>query len=360
LHGIFDFYISIKYTGKINMKSYKRRRFSNKKTRRIKRRGGMYKSRLYPNLSPKDRAAAHEKDRVNDPRRNKELTAAHTVLTQMVSRGVSHRDRMAALSTGTGALAGHMSGLLLADKPHLLHRYGHAALGAARPHTSIPALFDAADMFQQAEQLCSRVRELPDAEMWTRSKWGEMTCTPEAKRMCTKAVALYKGAIAHKYLPAYAPLAWMMSYSRPKESLRLCDECIAVCKTRIGAPFARKAKTDCTALRAFVQCEQFMSDQEFAEGLAPGGHMVYEISAKPSMEKLKKIESHSTRYDSKYGYALRWQLLTFQDELADWTPGLMMMPVKAAEEAAETAEAAEAAKTIAEGMGLDFERCRFC
>ncbi len=77
------------------------------------------------------------------------------------------------------------------------------------------------------------------------------------------------------------------------------------------------------------------------------------------MEELKGIELHSTGHASKYGYALRWQLLTFQDELADWTPELMMMPVKAGE-AGEAAEAAEAAKTTAEEMGLDFERCRFC
>lgn len=332
----------------------KHRRFGNKKTRRIKRRGGMH--RLYPNLSPRSRAAAHAKDRANAKDHKKELTAAHTVS----SRGVSPNVRTNLLKSGMGALAGSVSDLLLADDPHLLRKHGDAALVAARPHTSVPALLAADDMFQQAEQLCSRVKGLSDAEMWTRSEWGAMTCSPMAKSMCAEAVALYKGAIAHKYLPAYAPLAWMMSYSLPHESLRLCDACIAVCDARISAPFARKVKTDCTALRAFVQCEQFISDQEFAEGLAPGGHMKYEISAKPPMEELNKIESHSTRGDgSKYGHALRWMRLTHQDYLDDWTPELMMT-VKTAKEAAETEKAAEAAKTIAEKMGLDFERCRFC
>ena len=345
----------------MKLTKFKPRPFSNKKTRRIKRRGGMHKSkRLYQELSPRSRAAAYEKERVTDPHRNKELTAAHTVLAEMLSRGrgVSPDVRTDLLKSGTGALAGSVSSLLLAKDSHLLRKHGDAALH--RPHTSVPALLAADDMFQQAQQLCSRVKGLSDAEMWTRSKWGAMTCSATAKTMCAEAVALYKGAIAHKYLPAYAPLAWMMSYSLPHESLRLCDECIVVCDSRISAPFARKAKTDCTALRAFVQCEQFISDQEFAEGLAPGGHMDYEISAKPPMEELKKIESHSIRGDgSKYGHALRWMRLTHQDYLDDWTPELMMK-VKTAKEAAETEKAAEAAKTIAEEMGLDFERCRFC
>ena len=326
----------------------KHRRFGNKKTRRINRRGGMHKP------TPKEFAEAHAKKREGN--RKDELAAAHKVLLQKMS-GVSSKDRMAVLTTGTGALAGHMSDKLLhRHDPWLLRMNSREPLlVAAKPHASLPAMLDAAGMFQQAEQLCLQVRQLPDADMWTR-KWGSMTCGPMAKSMCAEAVALYKGATERKYLPAYAPLAWMISHSYPDESLKLCDACIAACDARISAPFAKEAKTDCTALRAFVQCEKFMSDQEFMEGLAPGGHMEYEVSAKPPMKELKKIESHSIRNGSKYGYALRWQLLTFPDVLDDWTSELMtMMPAKAAE-----TEKAEEARTIAEGMGLDFERCRFC
>ena len=303
--------------------------------------------------TPKEFAKIHAAKRA--AKREKELAAAHHVLLQKMS-GVSGKDRMAVLTTGTGALAGHMSDLLLhRQDPWLLRVNGEPLLVAAKPHASLPAMLDAAGMFQQAEQLCLQVRQLSDADMWTR-KWGSMTCGPMAKSMCAEAVALYKGATERKYLPAYAPLAWMISHSYPDESLKLCDACIAACDARISAPFAREAKTDCTALRAFVQCEKFMSDQEFMEGFAPGGHMEYEVSAKPPMKELKKIESHSIRNGSKYGYALRWQLLTFPDELDDWTPELMtMMPAKAAE-----TEKAEETRTIAEGMGLDFERCRFC
>lgn len=322
----------------------KHRRFGNKKTRRINRRGGMHKP------TPKEFAEAHAKKR--QEKRKAELAAAHKVLLQKVS-GVSGKDRMTALTTGTGAIAGHVSDLLLhRQDPWLLRVNGEPLLVAAKPYASLPAMLDAAGMFQQAEQLCLQVRQLPNADMWTR---GSRICSPMAKSMCAEAIALYKGATERKYLPAYAPLAWMMSHSYPDESLKLCDACIAACDARIGAPFAREAKTDCTALRAFVQCEKFLSDQEFMEGLAPGGHMEYEISAKPPMKELKKIESHSTRDGSKYGYALRWQLLTFQDELDDWTPEQMMMPAKAAE-----TEKAEEARITAEGMGLDFERCRFC
>jgi len=304
--------------------------------------------------TPKELAEIHAAKREKE--RQQELAAAQRVLHQRVS-GVSGRDRMAVLATGTGALAGHASDKLLhRHDPWLLKMKSEPLLDAAKPHASLPAMLDAAGMFQQAEQLCLQVRQLPDAEMWTRGPWGAMTCSPTAKTMCAEAVELYKRAIAHKYLPAYAPLAWMMSYSYPDESLTLCNECIVACDARIGAPFAREAKTDCTALRAFVQCEKFISDQEFAEGLAPGGHMEYEISAKPPMKELNEIESQSIRDGSKYGYALRWMLLTFQDDLDDWTPELMMMmPAKAAEP-----EKAEEAQKAAEGMGLDFQRCRFC
>lgn len=330
----------------------KHRRFGNKKTRRINRRGGMHKQ-----PTPKELAKIHAAKREGN--RKDELAAAHKVLLQKMS-GVSGKDRMAVLTTGTGALAGHMSDKLLhRHDPWLLRMNSREPLlVAAKPHASLPAMLDAAGMFQQAEQLCLQVRQLPDDKMWTRREWRAMTCSPMAKSMCAEAVALYKGATERKYLPAYAPLAWMMSHSYPDESLKLCDACIAACDARISAPFAREAKTDCTALRAFVQCEKFLSDQAQVEQFTPGGPNIanFEISAKPPMKELKKIESHSIRDGSKYGYALRWQLLTFPDELDDWTPELMtMMPAKAAEP-----EKAEEARIIAEGMGLDFERCRFC
>jgi len=290
-------------------------------------------------LTPKERAAAYAKMRAKDPTLKQELAAAHAVLRETASSGVSPAVRNAGLTSGMGALAGRVSGLLLADEPHLLHRHGHAALH--RPHTSVPALLAADDMFQQAERLCSRVKGLSDAEMWSR-EWGAMTCSPMAKSMCAEAAQLYKHAIERKYLPAYAPLAWMMSYSHPHESLRLCDECIEHIEEyapRIGAPFARKAKTDCTALRAYLQYEHDMKlqDELEMETPFPGGRMEEVPAMKaPPIEELHKIAEESMAKDSKYGYALKWSLLSHAD--AD-------------------------AKTVqkrAEEMGLDFQRCRFC
>jgi hypothetical protein len=287
--------------------------------------------------TPKELAEAHATKRA--AKREKELAAAHDVLLQKVS-GVSGKVRMAALTTGTGALAGHVSDLLLRSRERL-RMVGEPLLHAAKPHASLPAMFEGVQMFQQAEQLCLRVRQLPDAEMWTRGEWGAMTCSPLAKSMCAEAVQLYEGAITHKYLPAYAPLAWMMSHADPEQSLRLCHVCVEACDARIGAPFAREAKTDCTALRAYLQYEHDVLLQSEIEDETPGG-MRLELPAPkaPSIETLHAIAKDSIKHGSKYGHALKWLVLTHDDD------------VKRGE--------VDAALKAAEKMGLDFERCRFC
>ena len=321
-------------------KGTKRRKFSNKKTRRIKRRGGMYK-----HLTPEQRAHAYAIERTKT--RAKESAAAHAVL--LARSGISPSDRLATL-TSAAALPDMVAAKLVAPDPQMslsLHKHAPNVTG----REPIPAMFEAADMFRQAEQLCSRVKDLTDAEMWTRREWGSMGCTPAAKRMCTEAYYLYEAAIKRKYLPAYAPLAWMLSHSEPAKSLRLCDECIAACGARsgmIGVPFSIKsrARIDCIAIRAFVQYQQAVDDlQEELEMMAPGGHqMVPEMDA-AFMKKTHEIAIKSMSEDegSKYGYALQWLLLStdFDQKTRNET------------------EIAQALKT-AEEMGLDFERCRFC
>jgi hypothetical protein len=236
--------------------------------------------------------------------------------------------------TGTGALAGRVSDLLLHEDP-LLRMNGEPLLDATRPHTSLPALIEADDMFQQAEKLCSDLRRLPDAEMWTRSDWGAMSCSPLATRMCADAVQLYEGAIKRKYLPAYAPLAWMMSHADRNQSLSLCDECIAVCDARIAtlgarAPFAKEAKTDCTALRAFIQYEHdiFLLDELEME------------TPFPSIEELHEIAKESMAEGSKYGHALKWLLLMTDRDAKQID--------------------VDKTKKEAEDRGMDLERCRYC
>jgi hypothetical protein len=142
----------------------------------------------------------------------------------------------------------------------------------------------------------------------------------------------------------------MLSYSDPEESLRLCDECIAVCGARsgmIGVPFSIKsrARKDCIAIRAFVQYQHAVDDlQEELEMMAPGGHMVPEMDAS-FMKKTHEIaiESMAKPKRSKYGYALQWLLLSTDFD----------------EKTRNETEIDQAQKT-AEEMGLDFERCRFC
>ena len=311
-------------------KGTKRRKFSNKKTRRIKRRGGMYK-----HLTPEQRAHAYAIERTKT--RANESAAAHAVL--LARSGISPSDRLATL-TSAAALPVLVAAKLVAPDPQMslsLHRHAPNVTG----REPIPAMFEAADMFSQAEQLCSRVKDLTDAEMWTRPVWGSMTCTPAAKRMCEDAVHLYEGAIERKYLPAYAPLAWMMSHSSPEKSLRVCDDCIAVCDARSGVRFARKARIDCIAIRAFVQYQRAVDDlQEELEMMAPGGHqMVPEMDA-AFMKKTHEFAIECMAEDSKYGYALQWLLLSHDFDRNE-------------------TEIAQALKT-AEEMGLDFERCRFC
>lgn len=318
----------------------KRREFSNKKTRRIKRRGGMHKR------TPKQLALDHAKDR--EQKRKNELAAASAVLGKMVSSGVSPGLRNTLL-TGTGNLAGRVSDLLLhREDPWLLRMNGEPLLDATRPHTSLPALIEADDMFQQAEKLCSDLRRLPDAEMWTRSDWGAMSCSPLATRMCADAVQLYEGAIKRKYLPAYAPLAWMMSHADRNQSLSLCDECIAVCDARIAtlsarAPFAKEAKTDCTALRALIQYEHdiFLLDELEMETPFPGGRMDEVPAMKaPSIEELHEIAKESMAEGSKYGHALKWLLLMTDRDAKQID--------------------VDKTKKEAEDMGMDLERCRYC
>lgn len=303
----------------------KRTRFSNKKTRRINKRGGMHKPKTPADIRKKNKEA--------------ELKKAQEVLMQHV--GVSRDVRNAALGTGSGALAGRLSDLLLRSQEQPLRMHGEPVLHAAKPNASLPAMFEGDQMFQQAEQLCLRVRQLPDAEMWTRGDWGAMTCSPLAKSMCAEAVQLYEGAIARKYLPAYAPLAWMMSHADPEQSLRLCDTCVAACDARIGAPFAREAKTDCTALRAFLQYKHDRLLQSEIEDETPGG-MRLELPAPkaPSIETLHAIAKDSIKHGSKYGHALKWLLLSHDDD-------------------AKRGEVAAALKA-AEDMGMDFQRCCFC
>jgi len=307
-------------------KTTKRRRFGNKKTRRIKRRGGM--------MNAKERAAAYAKMR--EKARATESEAAHAVLTKITSPSV----RKMVLTTGS-ALADHVAGQMFVENPMMsLHGNADKVLSSARPHKSFPALFQADDMFQQAEQMCSMVKGLPDTEMWTRSEWGAMNCSPMAKSMCAEAVKLYKDAINLKYLPAYAPLAWMMSYRHPDESLRLCDECI---EDPSSASFAKKAKTDCTALRAYLQYEHDMKLQTAIEMETPfpGGHMEEVPAMKaPPIEELRELAKKSISEGSKYGHALEWLLLTYADGTTH----------------ADT----DTVQRRAEGMGLDFQRCRFC
>lgn len=305
----------------------KRTRFSNKKTRRIHKRGGMHKPNTPADVRKKNKEA--------------ELAAAHAVITQRVSDGVSLGVRNAALGTGSGALAGRLSDLLLRSQEQPLRMHGEPMLHAAKPHASLPAMFEGDQMFQQAEQLCLKVTQLPDAEMWTRGDWGAMTCSPRAKRMCAEAVQLYEGAIARKYLPAYAPLAWMMSHANPEQSLRLCHECIAACDARIGAPFAREAKRDCTALRAFLQYKHDMLLQSEIEDETLRGMRLELLAPKaPSIETLHAIANDSINHGSKYGHALKWLLLLHDDDVKQ--------------------DDVNAAQKAAEDMGMDFQRCCFC
>ena len=296
----------------------KRQRFSNKKTHRNKKRGGMYK-----HLTPRQLAEklANERKKETDKRMK---DARASLVKRMVghSPGASSAFRMAALTGGPGAVAGHVASSFFAE-PHtsIKTTADHAKLTVDRAR---PKLIDAEGMFQKAERLCLTVKDLPAGDMWKKVGFT-MVCSETASRMCIEAVELYKGAIKHKYLPAYAPLAWLMSYSRPQESLRLCDECVAACDAKIpahSAGLAREARVDCTAIRAFVEYEQFKSMPRAA--------------GSPSMKALEKVERDSA--GSKYGHALRWLRLSH---------------------AGEAKEAGEA-KLVAETMGMDFQHCRVC
>jgi hypothetical protein len=285
----------------------KRRRFSNKKTRRNKKRGGMHKSTARQRA---EMLAAQRKPATDEKIR--------TIMNRMVGHpGASSAFRMAALTSGPGAVAGHVVGKFFADMPSEAH--------ASLTHDMArPQLIDAEDMFQKAERLCLMVKDLPTDQMWKRVGFN-MVCSETASLMCMEAIELYKGAIKRKYLPAYAPLAWLMSYSRPQESLQLCDKCVAACDAKIPAHMAglaRQARVDCTAIRAFVEYEQFKSMPRAA--------------GSPSVNEVEKVERDSI--GSKYGHALRWLRLSHGGQVKE----------------------AEEAKLVAETMGMDFQRCRVC
>ena len=140
-----------------------------------------------------------------------------------------------------------------------------------------------------------------------------------------------------------------MSYVHPRESLRLCDECIAACDDKIGAVFAREAKTDCTALRAFVQYQQDELLHDEIEMATPGtwSHREVPKMKAPPIEHLREIAKKSIDEGSKYGYALEWLLLSHDFEDTRDETGILR--------ALTLGEKKEDGKD-----GLDFQRCRFC
>jgi hypothetical protein len=295
---------------------------------------------MHKTTTPQQRAIDHAKNR---EKREIELAAASAFLGKMMERGVSSDLRKTLLTTGTAGLAGRVSDSLLhREDPWLLRMNGEPLLDAARPHTSLPALLEADEMFHQAEQL---VKDLPDDKTWRTQ--GEKGCTSLAKSMCMRAAQLYKGAIERKYLPAYAPLALMMSRADLTQSLSLCDECIRMCAS-LG-PFAREAKPDCTALRAYLQYEHdiFLLDELEMETPFPGGpEYMEEVPAMkaPSIEKLHEIAEESMAQDSKYGYVLKWLLLMNDTE-------------------SSISDVDEAMKKVEQHMGFKFEHwehCRYC
>jgi hypothetical protein len=182
----------------------------------------------------------------------------------------------------------------------------------------------------EANRLCSHLASMTDAQMWNNTTWFTRIPTAEAHRDCTEAIQLYEKSIALRYLPAYAPLAWIGSHLNPAESLRLCDECILICDADHRAPHATLAKADCNAIRAFIQVEMEHEMEEENELSTPFPRQQMEaMSAMESMQTFKTqmtiIARDSVRYNSKYGYALLWLLTNDHD-----------------------------AKKTAEEMGLDF------
>jgi hypothetical protein len=219
----------------------KRRRLQfSKKNYRNKKQGGMHK---------------HETTRHKKKAQNREHAAAHASLSQLP--GISPRDRSDTLMHS--ALAGMVTARFLypqMSSPSPMPLHARALLG----RQPAPAVFEAADMFRRAEKLSLDLRTLPEQQVWTQENhWSSKNFTPEAMGMCMEAARLYRGAVKLKYLPAYAPLAWMMSYTDPQQSLSLCDECIGAChasRTGVHSAVARQAQTDCTAIRAFVQYQE--------------------------------------------------------------------------------------------------------
>jgi hypothetical protein len=171
------------------------------------------------------------------------------------------------------------------------------------------------------------------------------------KDTCSKARSLYESALKLEYLPAYAPLAWMMSREDPVGSMTLCDECIAKCDV-ISNAASRKAKLDCTAIRAFADQESMalmMSQLHREQQHAPrwthreddDDDDVFDFeSADPELEAFKTIMEKSIEKKSKYGHAMKWLWLsTLDDEYPN--------PDHIAEQ-----------KRVAENAGIDFDRCR--
>lgn len=290
---------------------------------------------MYKHLTPKERAAAYAEMRKNDPTRNAELTAAQTALARTVSTGVSPGVRNAFLTRGTGALAGRVVGSILAEGKHMQQKQATKLDNFTRQSTMLasdPAsMLTADDIFQRAEHLCSTVRALPHDECWITNDWGHVRKSDLVKNTCSEARGLYTSAVQRNYLPAYAPLAWMMSREDPEGAIRLCDECIKKCQR--GSGLARKANLDCTAIRAFADQESL----DILKSYAP-----WERSP-PDPSELKEFEAimrTSISENSKYGHAMKWLWLS---SLSDKDPN----PDEIA-----------AQKKIAEDAGIDFDRCR--
>ena len=162
----------------------------------------------------------------------------------------------------------------------------------------------------KATRLCSHLASMTNPQMWTKTAWGTPTPTKEAYLNCTEAIQLYEQSIAVRYLPAYAPLAWICSRLNPTGSLRVCDACIVICDADPVAPHATLAKSDCQAIRAFIQIEMEEEREEEIENLPAPGQNPMEAMETPEVPRKtqEKIAEDSVRHGSKYGHALLWRL----------------------------------------------------
>ena len=307
----------------------RRRRQFSKKTYRNKKRGGMHMHK-------------HEKTQKKAETRQREHGAARAALSQLPA--ISPLVRSSTLTSS--ALADTLTARFL--NPQMSRSFPPVHSQAVLGREPTPAIFVASDMFRQAEKLSLDLRTLPEEQAWTQEhQWSSKNFTPEAMGMCTEAARLYRGAVDLKHLPAYAPLAWMLSFTNPEQSLSLCNECIRACDARTGVPFAREAKIDCTAIRAFVQYQEEvkeMYDELETMAPTPQGQGWGWGAPEPdlSMRKLHATAEESIAAGSKYGYALRLLLLSNDFEATRNEPEIARV------------------QSIAEENGLDLQRCRFC